>query len=229
MRHAQPGVFEEQTMSELSFQTFCIEFYSRHIQRPGPEVYELFRKSGLLDMLKTDYQIYLTGKETPRVKDLWNEPDGVVKGVSHKDEESLSDHIKSYLNLVLQKVVANREVQLNRGDGKGKGAKTDLWLTAISKRDETQLQLCIEVKGSWNRTCQTAFKDQLCQKYMGAGGANVGIFLVGWFWSGQGCHHKNQWNNDRSEAERFLAAQEAELRNQGYNVRHLIIDCSYCR
>ena len=43
-------------MSELSFQTFCIEFYSRHIQRPGPEVYELFRESGLLDMLKTDYE-----------------------------------------------------------------------------------------------------------------------------------------------------------------------------
>ena len=42
-------------MSELSFQTFCIEFYSRHIQKPGNEVYELFRRSGLLEMLKSDY------------------------------------------------------------------------------------------------------------------------------------------------------------------------------
>ena len=42
-------------MSELSFQTFCIEFYSKHIQKPSPEVYALFAKSGLLDMLKTDY------------------------------------------------------------------------------------------------------------------------------------------------------------------------------
>ena len=42
-------------MSELSFQTFCIEFYSKHIQKPSPEVYALFVKSGLLDMLKTDY------------------------------------------------------------------------------------------------------------------------------------------------------------------------------
>jgi len=42
-------------MSKLSFQTFCIEFYSRHIQKPGPEVYRLFRESGLLDMLNTDY------------------------------------------------------------------------------------------------------------------------------------------------------------------------------
>ena len=42
-------------MSELSFQTFCIEFYSKHIQKPSPEVYALFTQSGLLDMLKTDY------------------------------------------------------------------------------------------------------------------------------------------------------------------------------
>ena len=42
-------------MSKLSFQTFCIEFYSKHIQKPSPEVYALFDRSGLLDMLKTDY------------------------------------------------------------------------------------------------------------------------------------------------------------------------------
>ena len=43
-------------MSELTFQTFCIDFYSRHIQKPGPEVYAMFEKSGLLKMLKTDYE-----------------------------------------------------------------------------------------------------------------------------------------------------------------------------
>ncbi len=43
-------------MSKLSFQIFCIEFYSHHIQKPGPEVYELFRSSGLLDLLDTDYE-----------------------------------------------------------------------------------------------------------------------------------------------------------------------------
>ena len=48
--------FKVQLMSELSFQVFCIEFYSRHIQKPGPGVYRLFLKSGLLDMLKSDYE-----------------------------------------------------------------------------------------------------------------------------------------------------------------------------
>ncbi|MDR0932037.1 MAG: DUF3791 domain-containing protein [Victivallales bacterium] len=42
-------------MSVISFQTFCVEFYSRHIQKPSNEVYELFQKSGLLDLLEKDY------------------------------------------------------------------------------------------------------------------------------------------------------------------------------
>lgn len=47
-------------MSDLSFKTFCIEFYSKHIQKPSLMVYELFRTSSLLDILETDYE-YLHG------------------------------------------------------------------------------------------------------------------------------------------------------------------------
>ncbi|GHT65431.1 hypothetical protein FACS1894110_07290 [Spirochaetia bacterium] len=43
-------------MSQLSFQTFCIELYSEHKNLPGPEVYALFQKTGLFDMLNTDYE-----------------------------------------------------------------------------------------------------------------------------------------------------------------------------
>lgn len=43
-------------MSKLSFKIFCIEFYSKHIQKPDPEVYELFRASELLDTLDSDYE-----------------------------------------------------------------------------------------------------------------------------------------------------------------------------
>ena len=43
-------------MGLLFFNAFCIEFYSRHIQRPGPEVYSVFKDSGLCEMLKTDYE-----------------------------------------------------------------------------------------------------------------------------------------------------------------------------
>lgn len=43
-------------MSKLSFKTFCIEYYSQHINRPGNEVYARFEKEGLLDLLDSDYE-----------------------------------------------------------------------------------------------------------------------------------------------------------------------------
>lgn len=43
-------------MSRLSFQTFCIEFYSHHIQKPSNEVYKLFVKEGVLELLVKDYE-----------------------------------------------------------------------------------------------------------------------------------------------------------------------------
>ena len=181
----------------------------------------------VFDMLKEKYQIFLTGKETPRVRDLWNDPNRGKEGLSHKNEAALSNHMKSYLELVLPKIVINREVKLYCGSGDMTGAQTDIWITAFSRCDNTRLRLCIEVKGSWNPSCPTAFQDQLCKKYMGDGGADAGIFLVGWFWAEQKTSHANQWRNDRSEAERVLQRQEKESRQQGYKVRHLILDCTY--
>ncbi|MBQ7652251.1 MAG: DUF3791 domain-containing protein [Victivallales bacterium] len=43
-------------MNVVSFQIYCIEFYAAHIQQPSDRVYLLFRDSGLLDMLETDYE-----------------------------------------------------------------------------------------------------------------------------------------------------------------------------
>ncbi|MGN1317535.1 MAG: DUF3791 domain-containing protein [Lachnospirales bacterium] len=43
-------------MSKLSFDTFCIEHYSYHINTPSNEVYNIFKNSGLLNVLETDYE-----------------------------------------------------------------------------------------------------------------------------------------------------------------------------
>jgi len=43
-------------MSLLSFTTFCIEFYAEHTNSSGPQVYRKFADSGLLDLLKSDYE-----------------------------------------------------------------------------------------------------------------------------------------------------------------------------
>jgi hypothetical protein len=42
-------------MSQLSFLTFCIELYAEHKNSSGPEVYQKFTQTGLLELLKTDY------------------------------------------------------------------------------------------------------------------------------------------------------------------------------
>jgi hypothetical protein len=42
-------------MSKTSFVSFCIENYADHIGKPSNEIYALFRKEGLLDMLREDY------------------------------------------------------------------------------------------------------------------------------------------------------------------------------
>ena len=44
-------------MSRLSFKTFCIEKYADHKSMPSNEVYTLFEKNGIIQMLDDDYDI----------------------------------------------------------------------------------------------------------------------------------------------------------------------------
>ena len=43
-------------MSQLSFICFCVEHYADHVRRPSNEVYQLFKREGLLDLLRSDYE-----------------------------------------------------------------------------------------------------------------------------------------------------------------------------
>ena len=42
-------------MSKISFTAFCIEYYAQHIQKPSDEVYRLFKREKVLDLLENDY------------------------------------------------------------------------------------------------------------------------------------------------------------------------------
>lgn len=44
-------------MSKLSFKVFCIEMYARDKSMSGSEVYKLFEKEGVLEMLDRDYDV----------------------------------------------------------------------------------------------------------------------------------------------------------------------------
>ncbi len=167
------------------------------------------------------YQTYLTGVDTPQVRYLWNEHDGAVM---HRSEEDLSDHIKAFLKQDFRKIVANREVQLNRGRKGRSGARTDIWINAIADNQSIPLTLCIEVKGSWNPEVRTAYKAQLVEKYMDDGGAQSGIFLVGWFESKR--ELKKTSIGVKKDIARLLATQERQLVKCGQKVKHIILDCS---
>lgn len=170
-----------------------------------------------------EYQIYLTGAETPQIESLWNTAPG---NVSHKDEEAFSDNIKVFLNEKLQNVVINREVQLRRGRGNVPGARTDIWITAVSGINKSRIRLCIEVKGCWNKECRTAFEKQLCERYMDNDGADAGIYLVGWFESSQSPKLSTQWDSQEC-AKEFLKDQELGLQEKGYCVHSMVVNCTY--
>jgi len=44
-------------MSRLSFKAFCIELFADYKSMPSNEVYTLFEKNGILQMLDNDYDI----------------------------------------------------------------------------------------------------------------------------------------------------------------------------
>ena len=155
------------------------------------------------------------------VRFIWNEEKN--GDFSPKKEEDFSDLIAHYLRQRLPRIVINREVQLSQRIGDIPGARTDIFITAISEKKE-RLSLCIEIKGSWNRTCKTSFADQLCNRYMDVGGAEAGIFLVGWFYTDR-IEKKPVWNS-KDEAVSELQLQEQNLIASGFNVKSFVVDCS---
>ncbi len=42
-------------MSRISFKSFCVEYYAKHINKSSNEVYELFKQEKVLDLLENDY------------------------------------------------------------------------------------------------------------------------------------------------------------------------------
>ncbi|MCM1538016.1 MAG: DUF3791 domain-containing protein [bacterium] len=43
-------------MSKLSFEIFCVEHYADHINQESCKGYEQFKREGLLDLLRSDYE-----------------------------------------------------------------------------------------------------------------------------------------------------------------------------
>ncbi|WP_412030523.1 NACHT domain-containing protein [Deinococcus yunweiensis] len=128
-----------------------------------------------------------------------------------KDEERLSDWIKVHLerDLKERRVIVNREAQIRRGQF------TDVLVSALKldRRGEVRdrIDVIIEVKGSWHSEVLTAMETQLAGTYLRESRANVGLYLVGWYYSPPEEKRKPTGIETMEELQSRLDAQASSL------------------
>lgn len=178
----------------------------------------------------------LQHQETPRAIDLWNEvPDGRQGYIyTPKDENRLSDYIKSHLeeDIKKQATIVNREVEIRRGGTAGQGQRTDIHVDAVARAlhgdSYDRIIAIIEIKGCWYRTWQSAIETQLVNRYLRENNCQYGIYLVGWFqceqWDAEDQKKRRPAKMAMDAAKALLTAKAAELSNQGIIVKAVVLD-----
>lgn len=170
--------------------------------------------------------------ETGRAKFLWNEtPEHKWRP---KDEPSLSDYIKGFLqgDLKDRGIIVNREVEVYRPAGAGKGPATDIHVDVIvpSPNNRLHLKAVIEVKGCWNPQLKTSIQAQLIDKYLQGPDCQHSIYLVDWFdpkdWDDNDYRKKNapQWTIH--EMREFFTQQAAQHSTAERTLRSFVLDGS---
>ena len=168
----------------------------------------------LIESLKR-LEVKLQG-ETPKAIDLWNEvKNGENTSYKPKDENRLSDYIKTYLDEDLNSrgIIANREVEIRRGIGGGTGERTDIHVDALrvapgfGVESFDKLTVIIEVKCCWNQKLNVAMESQLMDRYLKDNHCDYGLYLVGWF-------NCNQWDETdyRKNQAPQISAVEAQMK-----------------
>jgi hypothetical protein len=152
-----------------------------------------------------------------------------------KDEPTISDMVKRFLqdDLVRKHAVVNREVEIQRPLGSGKGPATDIHISAFAGRgrltEESPLKAVIEVKGCWHPDLKTAIEDQLVGKYLRGTDCLHGIYLVAWFdagWDSSDPRRKHALRWSLAEARLFFEQQAAVLSQGARVVQAFLLDCS---
>lgn len=181
------------------------------------------------------FQTKLHG-ETPAVAGVWNEWKQEGKTLYQpKNEERLSDFVKMHLDEDLRGrgVVANREVQIRRGEGGVPGERTDIHVDAIrcggaSGEDYDVITAIIEVKDNWHRELFTAMETQLAERYLRDNQTQHGLYLVGWFtcpqWDDADPRKRALPSMSIEEARKRFDAQAASLTSGGRQIIAVVLD-----
>jgi predicted NACHT family NTPase len=152
--------------------------------------------------------------ETPSAIELWNKIKKNKKYIyTPKYENEFSDYVKRRLGHDLKErgIIVNREVEIRRGEGEGKGERTDIHVNAVMRNQCTEvydsITVIIEVKGCWNPDLNHAMKTQMMDRYLKDNRCQHGLYLVGWF-------NCDQWddNDPRKQQSRKISIDEARSR-----------------
>ncbi|CAA9332512.1 MAG: hypothetical protein AVDCRST_MAG93-6262 [uncultured Chloroflexia bacterium] len=173
--------------------------------------------------------------ETPAVAFLWNESREDGKTHYHpKNEERFSDFVKMHLDDDLRGrgIIANREVQIRRGEGGVPGERTDIHVDAIRRvgqaDDYDSITAIVEVKGNWHRELFSAMETQLAERYLRDNQTQHGLYLVGWFtclqWDRNDPRRNLLPNTSIEEASEFFDEQAANLTNSSRQIRAVVLN-----
>lgn len=177
--------------------------------------------------------------ETPSAIFLWNQWKQEKQILFRpKDEQELSDYIKSHLEEDLKQrgVIAKREVEIRRRHGDegvaALGERLDLQVDALVRLANREIYDCvsviIEVKGCWNKYLDTAMQTQLVGRYLKDNSCQHGLYLVGWF-------NCKQWDRKDSRKPPKLSIEDARQRfetqavglsEQGIKVKAVVLNTS---
>ncbi len=175
--------------------------------------------------------------ETPAAPDLWDQTNR-TKGQEKfcpKDENHFSDYLKRYLDHDLRErgVIINREVEIRRGEGGGQGENTDIYVSAVIRKNHEiydVARVIIEVKCCWNQELQTAMKTQLVDRYLKDNDCQTGIYAVGWFMCPQLDKRRYQyqktpkWTID--QAQTFFNKQADSLSDETQKIKAIVINAA---
>lgn len=167
----------------------------------------------------------LRNEHLPQVNFLWNE---WTEGEKHRWKPKMEEHLSDWVAAFLQRdlkgrgIIVNRETQISRGEF------TDILVSAEQKSQSVlqaeRIDVIIEVKGSWHGEIRTAMQTQLVKTYLRERKTNVGLFLVGWFYSPGFDDRKPAGIKSMPELQIQLDAQAKDLTKDPLRVEGRVID-----
>lgn len=120
----------------------------------------------------------LRASQPPTAAELWN----TRRENTPKDEGYLSNWLAARLRHELGESFDISRERLTSGGEKGRGETVDLQIVCLDAGDPARnLQVLIEVKGSWEPAFKGKVRTQLGEDYMAKTGIDHGIYLVFWF------------------------------------------------